>query len=289
MRTFDLESLEIFRSVVQEGGVLRAAAKLHRVPSNVTTRIKQLEQRLGSALFRRQGRSLALSAEGELLLSYAERLFRLADEAESELRSGRPRGVLRLGALESTAGSRLPSVLAAFHRECPEVVVELVTGTTAALLQRVLRFDVEAAFVSQPFSATGLSTLRVFDDELVLITSKLVPKIRRAGDLTGKALIAFPSGCSYRTRLSDWLGSARVMPASTMELGSYQAIIACVAAGTGFAAVPRSLLASLRAARNVRQHRLPTHVRRSQTRLVWNGAPSAALERFTRTLTAGSA
>jgi DNA-binding transcriptional LysR family regulator len=285
VRTLDLESLEIFRCVVQEGGVLRAAAKLHRVPSNVTTRVKQLEQRLGSALFRRQGRSLALSAEGELLLSYAERLFRLADEAESELRSGRPRGVLRLGALESTAGSRLPSVLAAFHRECPEVVVELVTGTTAALLQRVLRFDIEAAFVSQPFSATGLSKLGVFDEELVLITSKLAPKVRRPGDLAGKALIAFPSGCSYRTRLSDWLGSAGVMPASTMELGSYQAIIACVAAGTGFAAVPRSLLASLRSVRDVRQHRLPLHVRRSKTQLVWNGAPSAALERFAGMLT----
>ena len=65
MRTIDLESLDIFRAVVQEGGVIRAAAKLNRVQSNVTTRIKQLEERLGLRLFRRQGRSLALSPEGE--------------------------------------------------------------------------------------------------------------------------------------------------------------------------------------------------------------------------------
>jgi DNA-binding transcriptional LysR family regulator len=69
MRTIDLASLEIFRTVVQEGGVIRAAAKLNRVQSNVTTRIKQLEERLGKRLFRKQGRSLALSPEGELLLS----------------------------------------------------------------------------------------------------------------------------------------------------------------------------------------------------------------------------
>jgi len=99
MRSIDLESLDIFRTVVSEGGIVRAASKLHRVQSNVTTRIKQLEQRLGLALFRRQGRSLVLSPEGRLLLSYTDRLFRLADEAESELRTGQPMGVFRIGSL----------------------------------------------------------------------------------------------------------------------------------------------------------------------------------------------
>src|SRR5215207_11390103 len=137
MRTIDLDSLEIFRAVVQEGGINRAAGKLNRVQSNVTTRIKQLEERLGLALFRRQGRSLVLSPEGDVLLSYAQRLFRLADEAENELRTGRPMGVFRIGSLESTAGSRLAPILSRFHRLYPAVVVELITGTTGALIQRV--------------------------------------------------------------------------------------------------------------------------------------------------------
>ena len=62
MRIIDLDSLEIFRAVVAEGGVIRAAGKLNRVQSNVTTRIRQLEERLGHKLFHRQGRSLALRA-----------------------------------------------------------------------------------------------------------------------------------------------------------------------------------------------------------------------------------
>src|SRR5687768_18026519 len=135
MRSIDLESLDIFRTVAIEGGVIRAARKLNRVQSNVTTRIKQLEQRLGRALFRKQGRGLVLLPEGELLLSYAQRLFRLADEAESEVKSGRAMGVFRIGSLESTAGSRLAPLLSRFHRTHPGVVVELVTGTTGALLQ----------------------------------------------------------------------------------------------------------------------------------------------------------
>lgn len=280
MRSIDLDSLEIFRTVVQEGGVIRAASKLNRVQSNVTTRIKQLEQRLGRALFRKQGRGLVLSPEGELLLSYAQRLFRLADEAESELRSGRAMGVFRLGALESTAGSRLAPLLARFHRQYPGVVVELATGTTGALLQRVANFEIEAAFVAEPFSPGGLTARPVFDEELVLITGKDVAGVRRARDLAGRTLIAFASGCSYRRRAEEWLGAGSVMPARTLEFASYQAMIACVAAGTGFAMVPRSLLATLRAAQDVRQHELPARVRRNRTHLVWNGAPSASLQRL---------
>lgn len=280
MRTLDLDSLEIFRTVAQEGGIIRAAGKLGRVQSNVTTRIKQLEQRLGRSLFRRQGRSIVLSPEGELLLSYTQRLFRLADEAEGELRTGQPVGALRIGSLESTAGSRLGPILSKFHRLHPAVVVELATGTTGALVQRVTNFELEAAFVSEPFSAPGLSTLKVFDEELVLITGKDVPAVRRAADLEGRTLIAFANGCSYRKRLEEWLGAGAVMPARTLEFASYQAMIACVAAGTGFAVVPRSLLLALRSAGDVRQHELPVRVRRNRTHLVWNGTPSTALARL---------
>jgi DNA-binding transcriptional LysR family regulator len=283
MRTIDLDSLEIFRTVVQEGGIVRAAGKLNRVQSNVTTRIKQLEERLGLQLFRRQGRSLVLSPEGELLLSYAQRLFRLADEAENELRTGKPMGVFRIGSLESTAGSRLAPILSRFHRLYPGVVVELVTGTTGALVQRVRNFEIEAAFVSEPFTAPGLQTQKVFEEDLVLITAKDVPEVTRAPQLAGATLIAFANGCSYRKRLEEWLGSAGVMPARTLEFGSYQAMIACVAAGTGFALVPRSLLLALRAANDVRQHDVPARVRRNHTHLVWNGVPSTALVRL-RTL-----
>lgn len=280
MRTIDLDSLEIFRAVVQEGGVIRAASKLNRVQSNVTTRIKQLEQRLGRTLFRKQGRGLVLSPEGELLLSYAQRLFRLADEAENELRSGRAMGVFRIGSLESTAGSRLAPLLSRFHRLHPGVEVELATGTTGALLQRVANFELEAAFVSEPFTPGSLSSRKVFEEELVLITGKDVAEVRRAADLAGMTLIAFANGCSYRKRVEDWLGASAVMPRRTLEFGSYQAMIACVAAGTGFAIVPRSLLVALKAAQDVRQHELPARVRRNHTHLVWNGTPSTSLQRL---------
>jgi DNA-binding transcriptional LysR family regulator len=288
MRSIDLESLDIFRTVATEGGVIRAADKLNRVQSNVTTRVKQLEQRLGCSLFRKQGRGLVLTSEGELLLSYAQRLFRLADEAENELRSGCAMGALRIGSLESTAGSRLAPILSRYHRLHPAVVVELVTGTTGALLQRVCQFELEAAFVSEPFTPNGLSTMKVFEEELVLITGRGVPPVRRAADLTGLSMVAFATGCSYRKRLEDWLGTSVMLPARTLELASYQAMIACVAAGTGFAVVPRSLLLALKASNEVQQHMLPARVRRNHTHLVWKGTPSAALARLQEMLSSSA-
>src|SRR6476619_7437834 len=101
--SMDLIALQIFKTVAEVGGITRAAARLHRVQSNVTTRVKQLEASLGVQLFHRRRREL--SAEGRTLLAYAERLLALSSEARAALRSGAPRGVLRVGSLESTAAT----------------------------------------------------------------------------------------------------------------------------------------------------------------------------------------
>jgi len=278
MRTLELDELEIFHAVATQGGISRAAQALHRVPSNVTTRVRQLEERLGVALFHRRGRGLALTNQGRLLLGYAERLLRLATEAESALRAGRLLGVFRLGALESTAGSRLPPILSRYNDAHPDVRVELVTGTTSALITRLLNHDVEAAFVSEPFTAPGLCAAPVFDEELVLISGRKTAPIRSPRDLGRSTLIAFANGCSYRKRLEDWLGAANVLPERVMEFASYPAIVACVAAGSGVAIVPRSVLAALRAAGEIREHALPPSIRRNRTHLLWHpGEESLAL------------
>lgn len=81
-----MDDLYICLRVVREGGVVRATRPLGRVPSSVTTRIKQRETRLGVFLFHRKGRGLALTDAGKTLLPYAERLLQLADAAGQETR-----------------------------------------------------------------------------------------------------------------------------------------------------------------------------------------------------------
>lgn len=279
MRNIDLDSLHIFKAVVDYGGITKAASQLNRVQSNITTRVKNLEDRLGVKLFQRQGGKMLLSSEGKLLLAYAERLLRLSSEAEAAIRSGIPRGTLRIGTMESTAAARLPSLLARFHRNYPDVQIELVTGTSGALIGKVHRFEVEAAFVADPFTPTELETQQAFVEELVLITPKNSPAIRTPKDLQKRTVIAFSTGCSYRRVLEDWLGMAAVVPDRVLELASYHAIVACVAAGSGIAIVPHSVLNAMRAEKEVSVFPLPDRVAKAKTHLVWrSGHQSVALD-----------
>src|ERR1700752_3489296 len=93
----DLADLQIFRSVVHAGGITRATEQLHRVQSNGTTRVRQLEAELGVDLFIREGKRLHPSPAGHLLLDYADRLLDLAQEAREALHDDMPRGLWRLG------------------------------------------------------------------------------------------------------------------------------------------------------------------------------------------------
>jgi DNA-binding transcriptional LysR family regulator len=275
----DLVELQIFKTVAEQGGITKAAAALHRVQSNVTTRVKQLEERLGTKLFHRQGRRLVLSSEGKLLLDYADRMLRLSAEAQAALRGHTPHGVFRLGTLESTAATRLPAVLARYHRAYPAVRLELSTGTSGALVDRVHRGEIEAAFVAEPFTAKNLETMHAFTEELVLITPKNHPRVGSPKDIESRVVLAFTTGCSYRRRLEAWLGRASLVAERVMEYGSYHAITACVAAGSGIAVVPKSVLRALGMEAELAVHPLPVKIAQARTMLVWpRGHRSAPLE-----------
>lgn len=276
----NLDTLEIFLAVAREGGVLRAAEKLGRVPSNVTTRIKQMEESLGTALLQRRGRGVMLTEAGQTLLVYAERLLRLAAEAESAMKASSSQGHLQVGAMESTAASRLPKVLSSFHRRHPDIKLTIETGTTGSLIRKVREHQIDAAFVGEPFAADGLSVRPVFDEQLVLVTSCSCKTLQRPADLRSVTILAFARGCSYRRRLEDWLAEAGTVAERVLEMSSYQGIIACAAAGTGCGIMPRSVVETMRAAREVKCHALPRDVARNTTHLAWIGLPSPQLQRL---------
>lgn len=285
MRSVELSDLEIFRSVALEGSVSRAAERLHRVQSNISTRIRQLEDRLGVRLFLRQSRGLALTPAGEALLPYAERLLDLSSEAEAALTDGKPRGAFRVGTLESTAAARLPGVLSRYHESHPHVQVELVTDTAQGLLDRLLEYEIEVAFVAGPVSHVALETLPVFTESLVLVTPESFPPMNRIDEITGRTVIAFKTGCAYRRYLEDWMLESGITPGGVLETTSYHVILACVAAGTGFAAVPRSVLDAVAVKGEIRVHPLPGPAARIDTSLVWRcDYTSAKLDALKATL-----
>jgi len=268
----ELSDLEVFCCVVDAGGITRAAERLHRVPSNVTTRVRQLEDDLGVQLFIREGKRLRISPAGERLRGYADRLLALAREAREALGDSTPRGPLRLGAMESTAATRLAGPLADYHRTYPQVTLELRTGPTGPLLKQVLAGELDAALVAEPLADKRLDRVPVFEEELVLVADAGHAPIRSPNDAQKKAVLAFGVGCAYRRRLETWFEQGGVVPSQVIELASYHAILGCAVAGMGVALVPRSVIDIFPGRRQLSLHTLPKKHSRSRTYLAWTKA-----------------
>lgn len=264
----ELSDLRIFKAVVEEGGVIRAARKLHRVQSSVTSRIKHLEASIGAQLFHRDRQRLVLSPKGEALLEYADKLLRLADEARMTVAGQAPSGTLRLGALESTAASRLPDILARFHRAYPDVRVELQTGTNDALTTAVRERRLDAAFVVETPADRVLASMPLFTERLVVIAAADHPPVHGPRDVRGESVIAFPNGCAYRRVLESWLGRRNRTTVRVLELSSYHAIVACVSSGTGIALIPESVLDVVHG-ESIARHPLPAVLGQVVTPLIW--------------------
>ena len=190
----ELSDLNVFRTVVQAGGVTRAAEKLNRVQSNVTTRIRHLEDQLGVDLFIRAGKKLHLSPAGKVLLGYADRLLDLANEARESLHDARPRGVFRLGSMESTASVRLPAPLSEYARRYPEVQLELRTGNSYDLTGRVLRGEVDAALTAGASPDAQFEKISAFEEEMVIVASADHPPIKSPRDALSRTVLVFESG-----------------------------------------------------------------------------------------------
>lgn len=253
----ELAELEIFRAVAREQSITRAAKSLERVQSNVTTRVKQLEESLGVALFQRANKQMILTPAGQRLLGYADQLLALAEEARQSMRADAPSGRLRVGSMESTAATLLPRPLGRFHATWPEVELDLTTGTSQALADAVLERRLDCAIVAHPGIGTprdidvaelgdGLEGTFLKTEELVLVLPATHPRVRRPEDVTLRQLAAFSRGCTYRRCAEDWLeqaGDDVRRHLNVIELPSYHAILAQVTAGSAVAIVPRSLLA----------------------------------------------
>lgn len=247
----DLLALDIFRAVAEHGSVTRAAEQLGRAQSNVTTRVQQLEAGLGVALFVREGKRMRLTAAGDTLLGYARRMLALAEEARQALHPQAPSGLLRLGAMESTAAARLPGPLARLHGQWPALALELRTGPSRQLVEQVLAHQSDCALVAWPPPGVEddapLERTPVFTESLLLALPATHPPITQPAELRVHTLAAFAHGCTYRRIGEDWMHAASGQAPSVLELASYPAILACVAAGRCAGVVPQSVLDGLRA------------------------------------------
>ncbi|HKU95370.1 MAG TPA: LysR substrate-binding domain-containing protein [Vineibacter sp.] len=254
----DAADLRIFEAVARLGGMNRAAAELNTVQSNVTARVRLLEDELGTPLFHRHSRGVSLTPAGQRLLPYAERMAQLlADAKRAATDDGAPRGPLVIGSLETTAALRLSPLLSRYAAAWPEVDLVLRTGTTGELVEHVAARRLEGALVCGPIDHPELQAEVMFREELVLATAR---GVRSLDELIGKGelkIVVLRAGCSYRQRLEDILARRGAVGARLLEFGTIEAILGCVAAGLGATLLPRALITASRYTERIAVHALP--------------------------------
>lgn len=281
----DLTQLEVFRAIAEEGSVTAAAGKLHRVPSNISTRLRQLEEELGTELFSREKLRLHITDAGRTLLDYAHRILALTEEARLRVSSQHPAGVFTLGAIESTAAVRLPPLIARYHQAWPDVELDLSTGPSGEMTDGLLAGQFSAVFIDGPPKHPQLEGIPVFAEEMVVISSLNHPPVTRATTISGSTIYAFRANCSYRRLFENWFARDDAAPGKIFEMESYHGILACVSAGAGLALIPRSMLENMPGKDSVSAWTLAEEMGQINIWLVWRkGSHSANLRAMTAML-----
>jgi DNA-binding transcriptional LysR family regulator len=263
----EMRQLRMFCALAEEGSVTAAAEKVHCVQSNVTMRLKELESELKQQLFIRQKSGITLTSAGQTFLGYARRILQLAEESRNAmLDTATPTGILRLGSMETTAAIRLPKVLTKYRERYPQVRLSLTTGTTVELIRAVENHRLDGAFVGGFHQNPLLHQEEIFKEELVLISSsKYKTMASLTKDMPQQTVLAFRSGCFYRSTFEQWLYQAGLIPSQILELGTLDGILSCVAAGMGVTVLPRAVVEGTSSRNLVCCHKLPPEFGRVST------------------------
>ncbi len=249
----ELNDLRIFEKVAEHGSVSKAALELNYVQSNVTARIKLLENELQTELFYRHKRGMILNPEGKRLLEHSRGILARVEEMMQRFRDKeRPTGVLEIGIVETV--NALPGILAAYYGKYPDVELSLTAGVTEHLLQQVIEMKLDGAFVTGPIRHPLIDQVEVIQEKLVLVTKDDSFSL---DELTTRPLLLYNKGCGYRERLESWMKAEGIAPKQVMEFGTFGTIIGSVAAGIGITIIPESTVSDLAAKGTVFCHGVP--------------------------------
>ena len=243
--------LRIFHAVAKQGSFTRAAESLFMSQPAVTFQIRQLEDRYQVRLFERGHGRISLTAAGELVMQYAERIISLSDEMEMRLAemTGEMRGLLLIGASTAIAESLMPQILSDFNALYPQARPRLVVANSETIESRVSAHAIDVGLIEIDPKESNIESEHCGEDELVVICAPDYP-LANAHSVTPKQLrdyeyIAREPGSGTREVTEAYFQAAGVAPESLksqMELGSLEALKNVVATGLGYAIISRSTL-----------------------------------------------
>lgn len=240
MNTHDLR---IFEAVAANNSFTKAAETMFTVQSNVTGRIKNLEEEFGTALFNRTSRKVTLTSAGETLMHYSKQINHLVQEAKKDIEnSNQVIGQLKIGCIETTMAFKIPDILSHFTEAYPDVDLEFKSQMRSELVSNVINYKLDAAFVSSPINAPELEHLHIKNEELVIVASEKVSELKILLACQPVKIVVFDQGCVFRARLESWLNSKGIIHYKSTVLNSLEGIINFVEAGLGISILPAEMI-----------------------------------------------
>ena len=242
-----LKQLETFYWVCRLGGFAAAARHLHSTQSAVSMRIQDLESSLGVPLFDRNQRSARLTAKGQDLIQYAERLMGIASEIRHRI--GDPKvlsGTVRLGVTEFVAVTWLPALVAAINENYPDIALELDVDLTLTQLRKLQNGDLDVAVLPGPVEEPGLTNVPLGSVEFAWMASpklgvprkKLTPR-----DLHAWPLLTLTHDSNLHKLLARWFEAGNATIRRANACNSIGVLAALTMAGLGVSYLPRKYFA----------------------------------------------
>ncbi len=233
------ELLQTFVAVSKHLNFTRAAEERLLTQPAVSRQIKQLERRLGVALFEQLGKRIQLTDAGRAFVPQAADLLGQMDRIAERVRAftSPNRGRLRIGASTVPGYYLLPRALGAFHREFPDIEINYVVENTQRIEQRIVRNELDLAFVGDTPTSTTLHVERILDDQIVCFCGGCHPLSRRKTS-TPRALrdelwVVRERGSATRELFERAWAATGGEIRRTIELSSPEGIKELVAAGIG--------------------------------------------------------
>lgn len=275
--------LKIFEAVAESGSFTRAADRMFTVQSNVTARIKSLEEEFDTKLFSRTSRKVELTDEGKLLMKYAKQIHHLVEEAKNEIKSSDVvNGHLVIGCMETTMALKAPEILLAFGEKYPAVELEFKSEDRNILISDVLNYKLDAAFVSAPLNVNGLEKIRIKEEKLVIVASSKESCLEKVVTRESLKAVVFDNGCIFRERLESWFSHKGIHNYKSIELNSIEGIINFVEAGLGISLLPEEVISKYYEGRKICTYPLNKQLGTMTTLLVYrkDKMTSRALQGF---------
>lgn len=234
----DSRQLRAFLALARSGSFTAAAKELHLTQSAVSHAIKVLEETLNCRLMHRSARQVIFTRHGRELLKHAEGLEHRMKQAREALRSldGSPRGTLRIGCTTAASQFILPGVLREFKESFPHYEIRVLPGESPAILDRVLRDEVDLGLIIKPENGAGIQTQPVFEDEITFVVAPGHPWAaeRKARNCAEPQTFIISSTRSHTWQLvSDSLQRKGLRTGALVELGSNEAIKELAMTGYG--------------------------------------------------------